>query len=207
MTDVSVHASEGSDTPVSLLVRLQRDEQAAWERLVTLYAPLVIRWCRHDGLQAADAADVGQEVFQAVARHIHDFRRDRPGDTFRGWLRTITRNKVRDYFRAHPAELAAVGGDAAFGRLKCVPCDEDPSEARDPTERTLLFRQAMEIIRLEFEDRSWQAFWRTAVEGQAPADVALDLDMTVNAVYLARSRILRRFRDEFQDLVEPEVTE
>jgi RNA polymerase sigma-70 factor (ECF subfamily) len=207
MTDVSVHASEGSDTPVSLLVRLQHDEQAAWERLVTLYAPLVIRWCRLDGLQAADAADVGQEVFQAVARRIHDFRRDRPGDTFRGWLRIITRNKVRDYFRAHPAELRAVGGEAAFDQLKLVPSGDSSSDVVDPTERTLLFRQAMDLIRLEFEDHSWQAFWRTAVEGQAPADVARELAISVNAVYLARSRILRRFRDEFQDLVDPEVTD
>lgn len=192
---------------MSLLLRLQRDEQSAWERLVTLYTPLVIRWCRQGGLQAADCADVGQEVFQSVARRIRDFRRDRPGDTFRGWLRTITRNKVRDYYRSHQSELPAVGGDIGLEQFKHLPADEDASEAGDPTERTLLFRQAMEIIRLEFEERSWQAFWRTAVEGQPPADVARDLAISANAVYLARSRILRRFREEFQELVDPDVLE
>src|SRR5437764_1344254 len=114
MTDVSVHPCDGTDTPLSLLLRLKRDEQPAWERLVKLYTPLVYRWCRQHGVQAADAADVGQEVFQAVARRIHDFRRERPGDSFRGWLRTITRNKVRDYYRSHPSELAAVGGEGGL---------------------------------------------------------------------------------------------
>lgn len=209
MTDDSVKPYEGNETPVSLLLRLKQDSQAAWERVVRLYAPLVFRWCRRGGLQPADAADVGQEVFQAVARGIHDFRRERAGDTFRGWLSTITRNKVRDFFREQHAELQAVGGDGAFEQLKNLPFneDDDPSNVTDPAERTLLLHQALRIIRVEFEDSSWAAFWRTAVEGQAPLDVAEDLGISVNAVYVARSRILRRIREEFQDLVDPGIAE
>src|SRR5437588_9992509 len=86
-------------TSPSLLDRVKAGDAAAWERLVTLYAPLVFHWCRRWGLRDEDAADVFQDVFQSVAAHIATFHRDRRGDTFRGWLRTITRNKVHDYYR------------------------------------------------------------------------------------------------------------
>src|SRR4051794_36638433 len=94
--------SDGRDstsTSRSLLRRMRADDPAAWERLVTLYAPLVWYWCQRAGLPLQDAADVAQEVFQAVATHVDHFHGDRPGDTFRGWLRRITANKVRDHFR------------------------------------------------------------------------------------------------------------
>src|SRR5262249_34024756 len=90
--------SPSTGTSRSLLERLQADGAAAWDRLVTLYAPLVLHWCRGGGLREQDVADVFQEVFQAVAAHVANFRRERQGDTFRGWLRTITRNKVYDHF-------------------------------------------------------------------------------------------------------------
>src|SRR5207245_5477598 len=97
----------------SLLARVHANDAAAWDRLVTLYAPLVWHWCRKMQLPAQEAADVFQEVFQAVASHINDFHRDQPGDTFRGWLRTITKNKVHDHFRHHEREPQAAGGTAA----------------------------------------------------------------------------------------------
>src|SRR3954469_22719157 len=86
-------------TSRSLLERVQADDPAAWDRLVGLYAPLVYRWCRRADLPEQEIADVFQDVFQAVTMHIAAFRREKAGDTFRGWLRTITRNKVRDHFR------------------------------------------------------------------------------------------------------------
>src|SRR5262249_48830287 len=89
--------SKGSATSLTLLERVRRRDQAAWERLVSLYTPLVYHWCLRHGLQPADAEEVSQEVFLAVARGIGDFRHDREGDSFRGWLRTITRNKVCDH--------------------------------------------------------------------------------------------------------------
>src|SRR4051812_44000856 len=100
-------------TSPSLLLRVQDNDQGAWTRLVNLYGPLVYHWCRKSHLDAEDMADVFQETFRAVARRIHDFRRDRPGDTFRGWLRTITLNKVRDNFRRHSQVPRAVGGTDA----------------------------------------------------------------------------------------------
>src|SRR5262250_370090 len=86
-------------TSRSLLERVKADEAAAWERLVTLYAPLVFHWCRRYNLGEADVADILQEVFQAVFLHLADFRKERQADTFRGWLRRITQNKILDHFR------------------------------------------------------------------------------------------------------------
>src|SRR5262245_32429982 len=100
--------SSSTGTARSLLERARDRDPAAWERMVTLYAPLVFHWCRAWGLRDQDAADVFQDVFQAVAAHIAEFRRDRSGDTFRGWLRTITRNKVNDHFRRRDREPAGV---------------------------------------------------------------------------------------------------
>src|SRR2546429_459226 len=102
----------GSTSP-SLLARARANQPAAWEQLVDLYAPLVYHWCRRAALGPEDTADVFQEVFRAVARNLSDFRREREGDTFRGWLRTITRNKVRDHYRRHQEGPQAIGGTDA----------------------------------------------------------------------------------------------
>jgi RNA polymerase sigma-70 factor (ECF subfamily) len=189
----------GSVSP-SLLLRVRAQDREAWERLVSLYGPLVYRWCCQAGLQAADAADAGQEVFRAVARRITGFRRDFPGATFRGWLRTITRNKVLDHWRRQRQGVRGRGGSEAQQQLLQLPADD--SGADQATEATLVYHQALTLLRTEFEERTWQAFWRVAVNDRNPADVAAELGMTLNAVYLAKSRILRRLREEFADLEE-----
>src|SRR5260370_28913356 len=110
-----------SATSRSLLARVQADEPSAWDRLVTLYAPLVLHWCRCKGLQDQDAADVFQEVFQPVVAYVSSFRRDRAGDTFRGWLRRITQNKLRDHFRRLGKEPRGAGGSTAQEPLPPLP--------------------------------------------------------------------------------------
>lgn len=196
--------SHPSATSRSLLARVRADEPQAWERLVALYAPLVLHWCRRQGLQDQDAADVFQDVFQAVVSHIAAFRRDRPGDTFRGWLRTITQNKLRDHFRRRAGEAPGVGGSSARDRLARLPgrepADEEP--ARDDEVESALFARALDLIRAEFEERTWAAFWGTVVEGRATKDVAADLAMTPGAVRVAKSRVLHRLRAELGDLAE-----
>jgi RNA polymerase sigma-70 factor (ECF subfamily) len=193
-----------SATSRSLLARVQADEPEAWERLVHLYAPLVLRWCRAAGLQDQDAADVFQDVFQAVVAHVGGFRKERQGDTFRGWLRRITQNKLRDHFRRLDREAPGVGGSSARERLAQLP-GPTPAErvdlAPDNGERGLFVR-ALDLLRAEFEERTWVAFWRTAVEGQAPRDVAADLGMSAGAVRVAKSRVLHRLRQELGDLAE-----
>src|SRR5262249_13628327 len=155
-------------------------------------------------------ADVGQEVFAAVARGIDTFRHDREGDTFRGWLFTITRNKLRDR-SAPPGGVGAGGSDAQqrLADLAVEPPEDTPftPTCDEPNERKLLCRRAIEIVRVEFEVRTWEAFWFSFVDGRAPADVAADLGLSVNAVYLARSRILQRLREEFAALIDLGVVE
>jgi RNA polymerase sigma-70 factor (ECF subfamily) len=185
----------------SLLDGARARDAAAGERLVALYAPLVLSWCRVWGLRDDDAADVIQEVFQAIATHLGGFRRQRAGDTFRGWLRTITRNKVNDHFRRTKREPAGVGGSEARALLLQVAGAEptDGSTPADAAEGELL-RRALEMIRGEFEPRTWEAFWQTAVEGRATADVAADLGMSPGAVRVAKSRVLHRLRADLGEL-------
>jgi RNA polymerase sigma-70 factor (ECF subfamily) len=187
----------------SLLTRLQRRDGDAFQRLVNLYGPVVYGWCRRRGLQPADAADLGQEVFAAVAQRIADFRRDRPGDSFRAWLWGIARHKLLDHRRGQQRRPVAMGGsDAQVQMAQVAEDDATTSEETAAGDTRTLLHRALELVRLDFEDRTWQAFWRVAVDGQAAADVARDLGMSRNAVYIARSRVLQRLREEFGDLID-----
>jgi RNA polymerase sigma-70 factor (ECF subfamily) len=162
---------------------------------------LVYRWCRQAGLQSEDAEDVGQEVFAAVYRKVADFHRDRPGDTFRGWLRVITRNKVRDLARRRDGATGQGGSDPQR-RLQAVAaeCESDSGPA-DALETTLLAQRALELLRSEYTEEKWQIFHRAVVEDQSPAEIAAELGISVNTVYLTKSRGLRRLRDEFAGLL------
>jgi RNA polymerase sigma-70 factor (ECF subfamily) len=187
----------------SLLERLRTGVAGAWERLAGLYGATVYVWCRRAGVSEADAPDVSQEVFSAVARHIDDFRRERPGDSFRGWLWTITRNKARDHRRRHADQARAVGGTTAQEVMNQV-AESAASESETEQEPRSgdLYRRALELIRSEFEERTWRAFLMVTVEDRLPADVAVELGTTPGAVYIAKSRVLKRLREEFGDLLE-----
>ena len=192
-----------SSVGASLLVRLRAGQGGAWERLVGLYGQTVYVWCRGAGVSEADAADVSQEVFTAVARHIADFRCERPGDSFRGWLWTITRNKVRDHWRRHADEVQAAGGTTAQEVMNQLPEDGlVDTETSVEGEASDLYRRALELIRSEFEERTWKAFLMVTVEDRLPADVAAALGTTPGAIYIAKSRVLKRLRDEFGDLID-----
>src|SRR5262245_3318945 len=174
----------------SLLERLRTGQAGAWERLARLYGETVYVWCRRAGVSEADAADVSQEVFAAVARHVADFRRERPGDSFRGWLWTITRNKVRDHWRRRADRAHAAGGTTAQEVMHQVPEPASPdAEAGGEAGPGDLYRRALELIQSEFEERTWRAFLMATVEARPPADVAAELGMTPGAVYIAKSRV------------------
>jgi RNA polymerase sigma-70 factor (ECF subfamily) len=187
-------------TSVSLLERVKAHDQEAWRRLVQLYGPLVYQWCRRWELRPDDVADIFQEVFQAVAAQISSFRRDRPGDSFRGWLWTIARHKIADHFRRQGRGPVAAGGSDAQQRLLELP--EPPAEADPSTADGSLVQRALEHIRGEFEERTWSMFWRATVDGHATRDIAADLGVTPDAVRVAKSRILKRLRQELTDLGE-----
>jgi RNA polymerase sigma-70 factor (ECF subfamily) len=187
-------------TSTSLLQRLRAREPAAWEQLCRLYGPLVYRWARSSGLQDTDAADVVQEVFRSVTGSLERFHREGPTDSFRGWLWGITRNKLRDHFRARAAHPAGAGGSDAQQQLLEVP-DAPPdstSEAVNPD--AVLVHRALALIQVEFEARTWRAFWRSAVDGEAAGDIAKELGMTPRAVRQAKYRVLRRLRQELGGL-------
>lgn len=180
-----------SSTSSSLIARLRAQDRDAWSRLAQLYGPLVYGWCRRRGLQDNDAADVVQEVFRAVAANIKSFQ---PG-SFRGWLWTITRSKLIDFVRNQKRQPEAVGGSDAQAGIQQMPEALDES-ASVPGQHSALVRRALDMIRPDFEEASWQAFWRVVMEDQPPAEVAKSLGISANAVYIAKSRVLRRLRDE-----------
>lgn len=196
-------AEEPSSIGSSLLQRLKLESPEAWRRLVHLFGPLVYQWCRRYGLQAADATDVGQEVFRTVACRIGRFRRDRPADTFRGWLWTITRSRIVDNWRRQQRQPQATGGSTAQIRLANLAAAE-PGDlpTSEPEVQHSLYRRGLQLIQDEFAQRTWKAFWRVAVDGCPPVEVAEELGLSVNSVYLAKSRVLRRLREELGDLLD-----
>ncbi len=203
-------------TSMTLLARIRDRDGSAWDRLVTLYAPMVYHWCRRARLQEHDAEDVFQEVFESVLKHIQGFSKENARDSFRSWLFTITRNKIRDHFRRAAREPRGEGGTEAlrrFSQLEAPPdCSEGLLDTETPSNRTGLeeledgsdierdlYLRALGMIEGEFREQSWKAFWRTAVDEQPAPAVAEELGMTAGAVRVAKSRVLRRLREEIGD--------
>jgi RNA polymerase sigma-70 factor, ECF subfamily len=194
-----------SSTSSSLIRRAQQHDPDAWQRLVDLYGPLVFYWCRRKGqLSSAEASDVFQEVFVAVNGALPRFALGEARQTFRGWLWTITRNKIRDHYRRWKNEPRAVGGTDAGRRLAEIPETWDVASA-DPADRAemgSLFQRALDLVRDQFAERTWQAFWQSAVEGRPTAEIARELGLSENSVRQAKSRVLRRLRQELGDWAE-----
>jgi len=203
--DVTVDGpSHGSDSSSTTLLRLvQAQDPLAWQRLVDLYAPLIYRWCRRRNLQADDSADVAQEVFTAVFANVGGFRKDRPGDSFRGWMWTIAQNKIRDYFRRRQGQAVACGGTDARGQLaELAAADSGPRvEAFEDDDRKLLAHLGLNAVRTRFAEPTWRAFWRITVGSESPADVAADMGLSLRAVYQAKYRVLSTIRQELSDLM------
>jgi len=187
-------------TSRSLLAGAQHDEPAAWTRLVLLYAPLVSGWCRRWGVAQQDVTDVVQDVFAAVAKNVARFRKEQPHDSFRAWLATIARNKAHDYFRRSGDEPAAAGGTEASQRISqiCDPFGDEPLSENGADDAAFgeVLARALDSIRGEFQERTWQAFWRTVVEGKSAAEAGEELTMQPGAVRVAKSRVLWRLRKE-----------
>jgi RNA polymerase sigma-70 factor (ECF subfamily) len=192
---------EPSATSLSLLQRIRNGDASGWQRVVDLYAPLVQHWCRRWGIQPADADDLVQEVFHSAAQGITTFRHDRAGDTFRGWLRVIARHKVLDFWRGRAQHPEAFGGSEALRRLQETPAAAAEDDPEDAAQTSAVFHRALGFLHSEFEQRTWQAFWRITIDGQSAGDVAAELGMTSAAVRMAKSRVLRRLREELGDLV------
>lgn len=192
--------SDAPETRPSLLLRL-RDTQdsAAWAQFVDVYAPLVYGFGRRHGLQDADAADLTQDVLRAVASAASRLEYDPERGSFRGWLFTIARNKLRNFLAARQRQVQGSGDTGIQQQLQEQP-DASESGDWDREYEQRLFAWAAGHVRGSFADATWQAFWRTAVEGRKPAEVAVALGVSVGAVYIARSRVLARLREKIQQL-------
>jgi RNA polymerase sigma-70 factor (ECF subfamily) len=184
-------------TPASLLEQVrQPGHQEAWARFVSLYTPLIYSWGRQVGLQDQDAADLVQDVFTLLVQKLPEFTYDRH-KSFRAWLRTVTLNKWRNNRkrRGGPAAL----GDAALAEQP----GPDRVDAFWETEyHRHLVARALEVMRAEFQPSTWQACWEFVVCGKSAAEVAAQLGLSENAVYIAKCRVLRRLRQELAGLLE-----
>ncbi len=191
-------------TRASLLVRLRdaRDE-AAWTEFIHLYGPLIYGYARKLGLQDADAADLGQEVFRAVAGAIGRLEYDPRRGSFRNWLFTIVRHKLANLQAAASNQLPGSGDSAIHWLLDQCPAPESAAAEWEAEWQQRLFSWACEQVRPEVSASTWQAFWRTAMEGQPSKQVAADLGLTLTAVYLARRRVLARLKVQISSVQEP----
>jgi RNA polymerase sigma-70 factor (ECF subfamily) len=185
-------------TSVNLLRRLREPKaENAWQRFVDLYAPLIFYWARQKGLNATDSADLVQDVLTTLVVRLPDFQYD-PDRRFRGWLRTVTVNRANDLYR-RKASRPEVGVEEALERMTVVNESDLFIEAEY---RSVIVTRALELLRSEFAETTWQAGWLQIVEGRKAADVAGELGLPVNAVYLAKSRLLARLRTELEGLLD-----
>jgi len=187
-----------------LVLRLRDlNDQAAWAEFVDVYDPLVYRLARGKGLQDADARDLCQEVFGAVASAIERWDPNPAKGSFRGWLFRIARNLVVDSLNGQRRQARGSGRTSVHEMLEARPAADDGAGAEFAAEfRRRAFEWAAAQVRNEFAESTWQAFWKTGVESQPIADVARELGMSPGAVYVARSRVLARLRGRVEQLTE-----
>jgi RNA polymerase sigma factor (sigma-70 family) len=194
---------ESPATRASLLVRLRDPRDAdAWRQFVELYAAVVYGFARKRGLQDADATDLVQEVFRSVAGAAGRLDYDPQRGSFRGWLYTVTRNKLYNFLDGNRRRERGSGDSGAQERLEAQAAPDDGSGLWDREYERRLFAVAAKQIQGDFQEGTWQAFWRTAVEGQDVKDVSRALGLSPGAVYVAKSRVLARLREQVKQLQE-----
>jgi RNA polymerase sigma-70 factor (ECF subfamily) len=195
---------EAPVTRASLLLRLRDPRDAeAWRQFVQVYASVVYGFARKRGLQDADAADLMQEVFRSVAGAAGRLDYDPKRGSFRGWLYTITRNKIYTFLDAQRRQVRGSGDSGAQMLLEGQAGREDGTgELWDQEYERSAFAWAAERVRGEFHEATWQAFWLTAVDGQSARDAGRQLGLSPGAVYVAKSRVIARLREEIRELEE-----
>ena len=196
--------TEQYQTRGSLIVRLADGRDARdWEEFVEIYAPLVFHFARRRGLQEADAADVTQEVLSAASRALKRGKYDRRKGTFRGWLFTIARNEVYTLLASRQRGEQASGGTTAQLRLSAVAEKEEEASWEADYEQRLL-AWAAECVKGEVQPATWRAFERTALDRASGETVAAELGLSIGAVYLAKSRVMKRLRELVRQIEDAE---
>lgn len=194
--------SQGPITNPSLLVRLREpDDASAWDTFLELYEPLVFGFCRKRGLQEADARDVTQDVLHSVITAIKKLEYDRSKGTFRGWLFQVARSKLANYFKKNAKQARGTGQTVVHQMLAEQPAEELEQEWDEEVEKRL-FNWACQQIRPQVETSTWDAFWQNAVENKPAVEVAKSVDISVGAVYIAKSRVISRIRTLIHEVSE-----
>lgn len=197
--------NEAPITRASLLIQIRDGtNHAAWREFVDLYGPVIYGFARKRGLQDADAADLMQDVLRSVSSAIGRLDYDRNHGTFRGWLFTITRNKVFNFLSARRIRPQGSGDSATNQLLAEEPTVSGGSDAWELEYQRRLASIAMDRVKGEFHENTWQAFWLTAVEGLAASEVAKRVGMSAGAIYVAKSRVLARLKDEVEAMRQQE---
>jgi RNA polymerase sigma-70 factor (ECF subfamily) len=187
-------------TSRTLLERLRDAHDAhAWRLWVNVYEPWLRDWLSRQGLQAADADDVLQNVLVAVRQGLAAFDHNgRPG-AFRAWLRTILVRQVRLFWRRRPRQA-----EPAPDWLEQL---EDPasdlSVRWEQEHNQQLVRRVLGVIQKDFEPETWEVFRLLILDDLPAAEVARRTGRSENAVYVIKSRVLARLREELGGLVEP----
>ena len=192
------------ETSISLLDTLKGNvDDEAWQRLVQIYSPLIRGWLRRHSTAEHDLDDLVQEVLTVVVRRLPEFERQPRVGAFRCWLRTITVNCLRDFWRAKRIRPQATGG-SDFQQIldQLADSESDMSRIWDEEHDRIVTERLLEIIKPNFNEKTWQAFKAVAMDDETPTDVAERLGMSVNAVFIAKSRVLSRLRQEGRGLVD-----
>src|SRR5262245_33986050 len=196
--------SDVPETRPSLVVRIRDAKDAeSWSQFVEIYAPLVYAFARNHGLQDADAADLTQDTLCSVGTAVRQLDYDPRRGSFRGWLFTVARNKLRNFVTRKDPCAQGTGNSDVQEILESQPAPTDERASWEQEYERQVFHWAAEQVRREVEERTWQAFWQTAVEGRRPSDVAKQLRMTVANVYRAKSRVIIRLKERIRQLDGP----
>lgn len=191
-------STEPPSSSSSLLHQVRSGEELAWFRFVSVYTPLIELWSCQQGIRRADREDIVQNVFTAVAQHIQEFGRDRVENSVRAWLWTITRSKIIDHIRVSKRTPHTIAGDIFISLEAPDRLVESRNASDSANDLNILVNSALEIIRLDFSQQTWTAFWETCALGRPPSEVARELSMTAAAVCMCRARVMRRLRETIE---------
>lgn len=193
--------SKSPPTRSSLLFRVRdTTDSVAWAEFVHIYAPLIHAYGLKRGLQDADAADLAQDVLTAISKVIQSFDYEPDRGSFRGWLFTITLNRLRKLVNQRQSQFHGSGESGVRDLLNQFPDAETAEEEWNREHEDRLFRWASEYVKDEVSPSTWSAFWHTAVLDQDPKQVAESLGMSTGAIYVSKSRVIAKIRERIQSV-------
>jgi RNA polymerase sigma-70 factor (ECF subfamily) len=191
-----------NETRQSLLLRAQTGETDAWKDLTDLYRPLILSWLNRQGVPARDLEDLSQEVLLSVVKQLPGFQHSGHPGAFRSWLRTIVCRRTADYWRALDDVTPAGGSGATAALQQIADPDSDLNRQWNEEHDRYVIHCLLDLVEEEFEPVTLQAFRRVALDLVSGAEAAQELGLSVAAVYVAKSRVLARIRQEAEGLID-----